>query len=49
MENLKKEKIKFKNGLEGYLKMYEIKENELLRHLAEQLKLSEKFIKNFKF
>jgi isopenicillin N synthase-like dioxygenase len=49
MENLKREKVKFKNGLEGYLKMYEIKENELLRHLAEKLKLSEKFVKSFQF
>ncbi len=49
MENMKREKVKFKNGLEGYLKMYEIKENELLRLLAEKLKLSEKFVKSFQF
>jgi len=49
MESWKKEKTKFKTGLEGYLKMYEIKENELLRLLAEKLKLTEKFVKNFQF
>lgn len=49
VESMKKEKVKFKNGLEGYLKMYEIKENELLRLLAEKLKLSEKFVKSFQF
>ena len=49
MENLKKEKLKFKKGLEGYLKIYEIKENELLRNLAYKLKLSEKFITNYQF
>ena len=49
LEVVEKEKFKKKLKLEQYLIMYEKKQEELIRSLSEDLKLSENFVKFYKF
>lgn len=48
-EIVEKDKVKKKTLLEKYLILYERKENDLLKTLCDKLRLSESFIKNYKF
>jgi len=49
MEKFKIERNKSKQHLEKYLMMYNIKEKDLIKNLADKLKLSEKFVKTLQF
>lgn len=49
MEKYKVDRNKSKEHLEKYLMMYNIKEKDLIKNLADKLKLSEKFVKTLQF
>jgi hypothetical protein len=45
----KKEKLRYKSMMEGYLKMCELKQKDILNNLLVKLKSSEKFINTYQF
>ena len=49
MEKSRNDRNKQKSNLQKYLTMYEIKEKEQIKNLADKLKLSEKFSKTLQF